>query len=134
VFLLLHKQGLVTQAPGWVNWDPVDRTVLANEQVDDQGRSWRSGALVEKKQLDQWYLRITRYAEQLLAGLDSLPLWPEQVKRMQRAWIGRSTGTLVTFNIVSSAPSPPSPIVVFTTRVETIFGISPPNSTTESPH
>ena len=64
-----------------MNWDPVDRTVLANEQVDDQGRSWRSGALVEKRQLLQWYFRITQYAEQLLQGLDALPLWPEQVRR-----------------------------------------------------
>ena len=64
-----------------MNWDPVDRTVLANEQVDEQGRSWRSGALVEKRQLLQWYFRITQYAEQLLHGLDSLPLWPEQVRR-----------------------------------------------------
>jgi leucyl-tRNA synthetase len=99
VFVTLHKRGLVAQvraaarllmhlgefrhfvaqAPGWVNWDPVDRTVLANEQVDEQGRSWRSGALVEKRQLLQWYLRITLYAEQLLHGLDFLPLWPEQV-------------------------------------------------------
>ena len=130
-----------------MNWDPVDRTVLANEQVDEQGRSWRSGALVEKRKLLQWYFRITQYADQLLTGLDSLTLWPEQVpqalsprwrapprltlnvqvKRMQRSWIGRSSGNLVTFDLrhlpgSASPASPLPPLVVFTTRVETIFG------------
>ena len=86
------------QAPGWVNWDPVDRTVLANEQVDDQGRSWRSGALVEKRQLLQWYFKITKYAEQLLLGLDSLPLWPEQVPRPPLPLSPSITGTRLTLS------------------------------------
>lgn len=112
LFVQMHRHGLAYQKEAFVNWDPVDQTVLANEQVDSAGRSWRSGALVEQKMLRQWFLRITDYAPALLEGLDELPGWPIQVKKMQEAWIGRSRGTLVHFG----------PIRVFTTRPETIMG------------
>ena len=81
-----------------VNWDPVDKTVLANEQVIE-GRGWRSGALVEKKKIPQWYVKITKYADELLNDLDKLDDWPESVKTMQRNWIGRSEGVLLKFNV-----------------------------------
>src|SRR5690625_6910250 len=83
-----------------VNWDPVDQTVLANEQVID-GRGWRSGALVERKEIPQWFIKITDYAEELLRDLDKLPHWPEQVKTMQRNWIGKSRGVEIDFTLRS---------------------------------
>ena len=112
LFLRLHARGLAYQASAKVNWDPVDQTVLANEQVDSNGCSWRSGAVVEQKELRQWFFGITKYTQELLDGLDKLDGWPIRVKKMQEAWIGRSEGALVKFG----------PIDVFTTRLETIMG------------
>ena len=97
--------------------DPVEHTVLANEQVID-GRGWRSGALVERRLLPQWFFRITRYAGELLEALDRLPRWPERVKTMQRNWIGRSEGALMRFQVVGNDQE----VEVFTTRPDTIFG------------
>lgn len=116
LFQLLYKRGLAYRAKSLVNWDPIDQTVLANEQVDSEGRSWRSGAKVEKRELEQWYFKITAYAERLLQDLDKLPDWPEQVKTMQRNWIGKSEGAEVTF------ASPAGDLVVFTTRPDTLWG------------
>ena len=96
LFLDFLRAGLVERKESWVNWDPVDGTVLANEQVID-GRGWRSGALVEKKRLSQWFLKITDYAEELLAALDTLDRWPERVRLMQARWIGRSEGARLNF-------------------------------------
>jgi len=117
LFQLLYKKGLAYRAKSTVNWDPVDQTVLANEQVDAEGRSWRSGAKVEKRELEQWFFKITDYAERLLNDLDTLTDWPERVKTMQRNWIGKSEGAEVTF--VSEQGDP---IVVFTTRPDTLWG------------
>src|SRR5487761_2504755 len=117
LFTRLFRKGLVYRKNSVVNWDPVDQTVLANEQVID-GRGWRSGALVEKREIPQWFLRITAYADQLLAGLDALPGWPEAVKTMQRNWIGRSEGLEIRFDIEGEA----EPITVFTTRPDTLMG------------
>src|SRR3546814_2750103 len=89
MFVRLFKKGLVYRKQSQVNWDPIDQTVLANEQVIE-GRGWRSGALVEKREIPQWFLKITDYAQDLLDGLDTLEDWPESVKTMQRNWIGRS--------------------------------------------
>jgi len=124
LFLLLHERGLAYRAQATVNWDPVDQTVLANEQVDASGRSWRSGALVEKRELSQWFFRITAYAERLLRDLDKLDAWPEKVKAMQRNWIGRSEGAEVAFPIAGGAAggSAEAAIKVFTTRPDTLFG------------
>src|SRR6188768_2535757 len=97
LFQLMYKQGLAYRAKSLVNWDPVDQTVLANEQVDAEGRSWRSGAKVEKRNLEQWFFKITDYAERLLNDLDKMTDWPERVKIMQRNWIGKSEGAEVTF-------------------------------------
>jgi leucyl-tRNA synthetase len=119
LFLDFWQAGLVERRMSAVNWDPVDHTVLANEQVID-GRGWRSGALVEKKLLHQWFLKITDYAEDLLAGLNALPRWPERVKLMQENWIGRSEGAEVTFAIEGLDAS----IKVYTTRPDTLFGMS----------
>ncbi len=116
LFLLLYKQGLVYRKESEVNWDPVDNCVLANEQVID-GRGWRSGAVVEKKMLSQWFFKITDYAEELLSGLDHLEGWPEKVKLMQRNWIGRSEGCLLSFSITNGGT-----LDVFSTRPETLFG------------
>ncbi len=118
LFLLLHRRGLAYRAKATVNWDPIDQTVLANEQVDASGRSWRSGAVVEKRELWQWFLRITAYAERLLQDLDKLDAWPEKVKAMQRNWIGRSEGAQIDFRV----PGRAEPITVFTTRPDTLFG------------
>ena len=95
-FVKLFEKGLAYKKNAEVNWDPVDQTILANEQVVD-GRGWRSGALVERREVAQWFLKITAYADELLADLDKLTQWPEQVKTMQRNWIGRSEGVEVSF-------------------------------------
>ena len=118
LFLLLHRRGLAYRAKATVNWDPVDQTVLANEQVDASGRSWRSGALVEKRELEQWFFRITAYADRLLDDLDKLEHWPEKVGAMQRNWIGRSEGAEVEFGVAGRDDA----ITVFTTRPDTLFG------------
>ncbi len=120
LFLDFWANGLVERRKSAVNWDPVDGTVLANEQVID-GRGWLSGALVEKKFLAQWFLKITDYAPELLAGLAELPRWPERVKLMQENWIGRSEGAEITFKL-ADAPLPD--ITVYTTRPDTLFGMS----------
>jgi leucyl-tRNA synthetase len=119
LFLDFYKAGLVYRKESEVNWDPVDLTVLANEQVID-GRGWRSGALVERKKLNQWFLKITDFAEDLLDGLDGLEHWPEKVKLMQENWIGKSKGLNCTFNLVGEGHG----IDVFTTRPDTMFGAS----------
>jgi leucyl-tRNA synthetase len=116
------RAGLVERKESWVNWDPVDGTVLANEQVID-GRGWRSGALVEKKQLSQWFLSITKFAPDLLEALGGLDRWPERVKLMQSNWIGRSEGARVKFALTKAAGDL-SEIEVFTTRPDTLFGMS----------
>ncbi len=127
LFTRLFKKGLIYKKTAPVNWDPEDNTVLANEQVID-GRGWRSGALVEKRDIPMYFMRITAYAEELLGELDHLPGWPEQVKTMQRNWIGKSYGCEVHFPVVP--PSPPTPLPegegsvlkVYTTRPDTLMG------------
>jgi leucyl-tRNA synthetase len=120
IFLQFLQAGLAYQKEAAVNWDPVDQTVLANEQVDSEGRSWRSGAIVERKILRQWFLKITDYAEQLLNDLDKLPGWPERVKIMQANWIGKSVGAYLEFPIVGMDEK----IGVFTTRPDTVYGVT----------
>jgi leucyl-tRNA synthetase len=122
LFLDFWKAGLVERKESWVNWDPVDGTVLANEQVID-GRGWRSGALVEKKKLSQWFLSITKYAPQLLEALEGLNRWPERVKLMQANWIGRSEGARVRFRLTEAAADL-AEVEVFTTRPDTLYGMS----------
>ena len=123
-FLELFRRGLVYRKEGVVNWDPVDNTVLANEQVID-GRGWRSGALVEKRKLTQWFLRITDYADQLIDGLAGLERWPEKVRLMQENWIGRSRGLRLTWRFAGAAPEGfEDGIEVYTTRPDTLFGAS----------
>ncbi len=119
LFLDFWKAGLVERRDASVNWDPVDMTVLANEQVID-GRGWRSGALVEKKKLSQWFLKITDFAQELLDGLNSLDRWPERVKLMQENWIGHSRGAEVSFKLAGSEEH----VSVYTTRPDTLFGMS----------
>jgi leucyl-tRNA synthetase len=119
LFLDLYKAGLVYRRESSVNWDPIDMTVLANEQVID-GRGWRSGALVEKRKLNQWFLRITDFAEDLLKGLKGLDQWPDKVRLMQENWIGKSVGMRASFALSDGSDS----IDVFTTRPDTIFGAS----------
>ena len=121
IFLQFLEAGLAYQKEAAVNWDPIDQTVLANEQVDNEGRSWRSGAKVERKLLRQWFLKITDYAEQLLNDLDKLPDWPERVKLMQANWIGKSVGAYLEFPIVGMDDEK---IAVFTTRPDTVYGVS----------
>ena len=123
MFVRLMRKGLAYRKNAVVNWDPVDQTVLANEQVID-GRGWRSGALVEKREIPQWFLRITDYAQELLDGLDELPGWPEAVKTMQRNWIGRSEGLEIQFDVVDAAGRPVEPLRVFTTRPDTLMGVT----------
>ncbi|OGT41378.1 MAG: leucine--tRNA ligase [Gammaproteobacteria bacterium RIFCSPHIGHO2_12_FULL_37_34] len=118
LFLQLYKKGLVYKKNAEVNWDPVDQTVLANEQVVD-GRGWRSGALVERRNTPQWFLKITSYAEELLHDIDQLEHWPPQVRTMQRNWIGRSEGVEIKFAI-----SKHDSLIVFTTRPDTLFGVT----------
>ncbi|MBU6246733.1 MAG: leucine--tRNA ligase [Xanthomonadaceae bacterium] len=119
MFVRLMKKGLAYRRNSVVNWDPVDQTVLANEQVID-GRGWRTGALVEKREIPQWFLKITDYAQELLDGLDTLPGWPDAVKTMQRNWIGRSEGLEIHFGVDGEA----EPLTVFTTRPDTLMGVT----------
>jgi leucyl-tRNA synthetase len=123
MFVRLMKQGLAYRKNSVVNWDPVDQTVLANEQVID-GRGWRTGALVEKREIPQWFLKITDYAQQLLDGLDTLPGWPDAVKTMQRNWIGRSEGLEIRFDVVDGDGNAVEPLTVFTTRPDTLMGVT----------
>jgi leucyl-tRNA synthetase len=118
LFLDFYKAGFVHRNEADVNWDPIDMTVLANEQVID-GRGWRSGALVERRKLSQWFFRITQFADELLAGLDTLDRWPEKVRTMQKNWIGRSEGLRFQFTLSNSEK-----LDVFTTRPDTLFGAS----------
>ncbi len=119
MFLDFLKEGLVYRKESWVNWDPVENTVLANEQVID-GRGWRSGELVEKRRLSQWFLKITEYADDLLASLKDLERWPDRVRLMQENWIGRSEGAHIRFQIEGRDDL----LDVYTTRPDTIFGAS----------
>ena len=120
-FLELYDKGLVYRKENYVNWDPVDQTVLANEQVID-GKGWRSGATVERKKLNQWFFNITKFSEELLSGLDDLKEWPNKVKIMQKNWIGKSFGCEVKFKIENSAKI--NEIECYTTRPDTLFGMS----------
>ncbi|KAJ2007137.1 Leucyl-tRNA synthetase, mitochondrial [Coemansia thaxteri] len=121
IFTQLFAHGMVYRKEALVNWDPVDQTVLANEQVDKNGRSWRSGAVVEQRKLKQWFAKITDYADDLLHDLDGLD-WPEHVKSMQRNWIGRSEGAELTFPLCP--PAQHQSVTVFTSRPDTLFGVS----------
>ncbi len=116
-FIRLYEKGLVYKKNAIVNWDPVDQTVLANEQVVD-GRGWRSGALVERREISQWFIKITAYADELLNDLDNLPGWPAQVKQMQRNWIGRSEGCEINFKVNNYSKK----LKVYTTRADTLMG------------
>src|SRR5262249_1371682 len=116
------KAGLVERKQSKVNWDPVDQTVLANEQVID-GRGWRSNALVEQRELTQWFFKITAYAEDLLTALDRLERWPEKGRIMQKNWIGRSEGLLLRFALdPATTPNRENELEIFTTRQDTLFG------------
>ena len=131
-FIDMFNAGLAYKKEAEVNWDPVDKTVLANEQVID-GRGWRSGALVEKKKLSQWFLKISKYSEELLADLEKLSKWPNKVKIMQSNWIGKSVGAEINFEVENSKDE----IKIFTTRPDTIFGatfiaISPQHAISKS--
>ncbi|MFZ5661631.1 MAG: leucine--tRNA ligase [Pseudomonadota bacterium] len=123
MFVRLMKKGLAYRKNAVVNWDPVDQTVLANEQVID-GRGWRTGALVEKREIPQWFLKITAYAQELLDELDRLPGWPEAVKTMQRNWIGRSEGLEIRFDVHDADGRALPPLSVFTTRPDTLMGVT----------
>ena len=120
-FLELYDKGLVYRKESYVNWDPVDETVLANEQVVD-GKGWRSGAQVERKKLNQWFFNISKFSEELLEGLNNLPLWPNKVKTMQKNWIGKSFGCEIPFKINGNAEV--NEIKCFTTRPDTLYGFS----------
>ncbi|KAL2264304.1 hypothetical protein VTK26DRAFT_7909 [Humicola hyalothermophila] len=126
IFLLLHEQGLAYQAEAEVNYDPVDKTVLANEQVDANGCSWRSGAKVEKRKLKQWFLRISEFREALLQDLEVLAsdeAWPERVVAMQKNWLGKSTGATIKFPIIAYDHDMHAAIEVYTSRPDTLFGV-----------
>jgi Leucyl-tRNA synthetase len=120
-FLELYEKGLVYKKENYVNWDPIDETVLANEQVID-GKGWRSGALVERKKLNQWFFNISKFSDELLEGLDLLNEWPNKVKIMQKNWIGKSLGCEVNFEVQGNLPI--KEISCFTTRPDTLFGLS----------
>src|SRR5438045_7702740 len=122
MFLEFLAAGLVERKQSKVNWDPVDATVLANEQVID-GRGWRSGAVVEQRELTQWFFKITRYSQELLDAIDTLDRWPEKVRVMQKNWIGRSEGLLIRFMLdAATTPNNESELEIFTTRPDTLFG------------
>ncbi len=120
-FLELYEKGLVYRKENYVNWDPVDQTVLANEQVID-GKGWRSGAFVERKKLNQWFFNISKFSQELLDGLDKLKQWPNKVKIMQKNWIGKSFGCEISF--ITEGDIPVKEIKCFTTRPDTLFGFS----------
>ena len=120
-FLELFQKGLVYRKENYVNWDPIDETVLANEQVID-GKGWRSGAVVERKKLNQWFFNISKFSQELLDGLDNLDLWPKKVKTMQKNWIGKSFGCEIDFGVEGELPV--NSIKCFTTRPDTLFGFS----------
>ena len=120
-FLELLEKGLVYRKENYVNWDPVDETVLANEQVID-GKGWRSGAIVERKKLSQWFFNISKFSQDLLDGLEELETWPNKVKTMQKNWIGKSFGCEINFEIEGNLPI--KNIKCFTTRPDTLFGFS----------
>ena len=115
----MFERGLAYKKNAVVNWDPVDQTVLANEQVID-GKGWRSGATIEQKEISQWFFKITAYAEELLQDIDTLEGWPEQVRIMQRNWIGKSEGSIIKFPIEGEERT----IDIFTTRADTLFGVT----------
>lgn len=119
LFLKLFKKGQIYKKNSVVNWDPVDQTVLANEQVVD-GKGWRSGATIERREIPQWFFKITDYADELLDGLDTLEHWPDQVRQMQRNWIGRSSGVEIHFKLGRGNDA----LTVFTTRADTLMGVS----------
>lgn len=122
MFLDFLKAGLAEREKRKVNWDPVDMTVLANEQVID-GRGWRSGAVVEQREMNQWVFKITKYSQELLDALDTLDRWPDKVRLMQRNWIGRSEGLLIRFALdAATTPNGESELKIFTTRPDTLFG------------
>jgi len=131
LFLRMLERGIAYKKTGSVNWDPMDQTVLANEQVID-GRGWRTGALIEKREIPMYYLRITSYAEELLAALDELPGWPERVRVMQANWIGRSQGVELSFPydadthalLAAQGAADAGALKVFTTRADTLFGVT----------
>src|SRR6266566_2346746 len=124
LFLDFLNVGLVERKQSKVNWDPVDQTVLANEQVID-GRGWRSGAVVEQRELSQWFFKITAYSQELLEALDRLDRWPQKVRLMQRNWIGRSDGLLIRFAFdAATTPNHERELEIFTTRHDTLFGSS----------
>jgi leucyl-tRNA synthetase len=120
IFLRMFARGLAYKADAIVNWDPVDQTVVANEQVDSEGRAWRSGALVEKRRISQWFLKTTAYAQRLLDDLDLLEGWPENVRKQQAEWIGRSEGARVDFTVDATGET----LSVFTTRPDTLWGVT----------
>ena len=122
MFLDMLDTGLIYRKNALVNWDPVDMTVLANEQVED-GRGWRSGAVVERRELTQWFFRISDFSEELLSSVENLKNWPEKVKLMQKNWIGKSSGLEINF-VLKNAPDGFSELKVYTTRPDTIFGMS----------
>lgn len=119
LFIMMYENGLAYRKEAKVNWDPIEQTVLANEQVDDEGKSWRSGAIVEQKNLNQWFLGITKYAPELIEDLDKLDQWPSKVKTMQRNWIGKSDGA----NLTLKAENEKNSVTTFTTRPDTLFGL-----------
>src|SRR5664279_1637329 len=118
MFLDFLREGLAEREKRKINWDPVDMTVLANEQVID-GRGWRSGAVVEQREMNQWVFKITRYSQELLEALETLDRWPDRVRAMQRNWIGRSEGLRFAFELSNKEK-----LDVFTTRPDTLFGAS----------
>ena len=117
IFIDFYNKGFVSRKETYVNWDPVEQSVLANEQVIN-GKGWRSGAVVERKKLSQWFFNITKFTEDLLEGLNHLENWPQKVKLMQRNWMGKSVGCEINFEIIDKKEN----IKIFTTRPDTIFG------------
>ena len=122
-FTQLYEKGLVYKKMATVNWCPNDQTVLANEQVEE-GHCWRCDTVVQRKELPQWFVKITAYADELLADLDKLEHWPEQVKAMQRNWIGRSEGVQMTFNVANPIAGAPDAFEIYTTRPDTLMGVT----------